>query len=327
MADRIGTRIVITIGISGVALCGLLVGLSPTYTMMVVFLVLLGVMGGGYHPAASPLISASVEPKNRGRALGLHQIGGTLSFFLTPLIAVGIATALGWRGSFIALAIPTIIFGIIFYVLLGRHEHTGKPENDVPNTHAETPPTLIHLRRLIPFVILGIVVQVFGFSITSFIPLFVVDHLGISEEVAAILLSVIHSGGLWAGPVGGHLSDRIGKVPVILTVSLLAGPTIYLLHTVSFDWSIFLVLIVLGMCMYVVMPVTEAYIITHTSEANRSTILGIYYFASRGGPGLIMPLTGYLIDSFGFYTTFTIMGAALFAVILGCSIFLWGSRD
>ena len=327
LADRIGTRIVITIGISGVALCGLLVGLSPTYTMMVVFLVLLGVMGGGYHPAASPLISASVEPKNRGRALGLHQIGGTLSFFLTPLIAVGIATALGWRGSFIALAIPTIIFGIIFYVLLGRHEHTGKPENDVPNTHAETPPTLIHLRRLIPFVILGIVVQVFGFSITSFIPLFVVDHLGISEEVAAILLSVIHSGGLWAGPVGGHLSDRIGKVPVILTVSLLAGPTIYLLHTVSFDWSIFLVLIVLGMCMYVVMPVTEAYIITHTSEANRSTILGIYYFASRGGPGLIMPLTGYLIDSFGFYTTFTIMGAALFAVILGCSIFLWGSRD
>ena len=76
LADRIGTRTLITIGISGVAVGGLLVGLSPTYTIMVVFLVLLGIMGGGYHPAASPIISASVEEKNRGRALGLHQIGG-----------------------------------------------------------------------------------------------------------------------------------------------------------------------------------------------------------------------------------------------------------
>ena len=137
LADRIGPRMLITIGISGVAVCGLLVGLSPSYTMMVVFLVLLGLMGGGYHPAASPLVSASVEEKNRGRALGLHQIGGTASFFLTPLIAVGIAATLGgWRGSFIALAIPTIIFGIIFYVLLGRRGYTERAEQETPDSDA-----------------------------------------------------------------------------------------------------------------------------------------------------------------------------------------------
>jgi len=95
LADRIGPRKLITVGISGVGLAGLLVGLSPTYVMLIVFLVLLGVMGGGYHPAASPLVSESVEPERRGRALGIHQIGGTFSFFLTPLIAVGIAAALG----------------------------------------------------------------------------------------------------------------------------------------------------------------------------------------------------------------------------------------
>ncbi len=40
IADRIGPRIVIAIGVSGVALFGLLVGLSPTYIIMIVFLVL-----------------------------------------------------------------------------------------------------------------------------------------------------------------------------------------------------------------------------------------------------------------------------------------------
>ena len=61
LADRIGPRILITIGICGVALAGLLVGLSQTYIMMLVFLALMGVLGGGYHPASAPLISASVE--------------------------------------------------------------------------------------------------------------------------------------------------------------------------------------------------------------------------------------------------------------------------
>ncbi|MCH8950275.1 MAG: MFS transporter [Chloroflexi bacterium] len=91
LVDRIGSLTVIVIGVSGVALSGLLVGLSPTYIMMGVFLVILGITGGGYHPALIPLISASVDSEKRGRALGLHQIGGTASFFLAPLIAVAIA--------------------------------------------------------------------------------------------------------------------------------------------------------------------------------------------------------------------------------------------
>ena len=37
LADRVGPRLLITVGISGAALCGLLIGLSPTYVMMVVF--------------------------------------------------------------------------------------------------------------------------------------------------------------------------------------------------------------------------------------------------------------------------------------------------
>ena len=327
LADRLGLRTMITIGISGVALCGLLVGLSPTYIMMVIFLMLLGVMGGGYHPAASPLVSTLVEPEKQGRALGLHQIGGTASFFLTPLIAVGIAAALGWRGSFIVLAVPTIVFGIILYLVLGRRGYTRKAQNEVSSEITAGPSEAVPWRRLVPVIILGITPQVLLFSVISFIPLFVVDYFGRGEEVAAGLLALFHSSGLWAGPLGGYLSDRIGKVPVLLAVGIIAGPVIYLLNFVSFGWSISVVLLIMGMSQYISMPVSEAYIISNTPQRRRSTILGIYYFASRGGPGVIMPIIGYLIDNFGFDTSFTVAGAALFAVTLGCSVFLWGSRD
>ena len=327
LADRIGPRIVITIGISGVALAGLMVGLSPTYIMMVFFLVLLGISGGGYHPASIPLISASVEPKNRGSALGIHQIGGSASFFLAPLIAVAIANVLGWRGSYITLAIPTILFGIAFYVLLGRRVYSKEPKHTISQSHTETPPTPGKSRRLVALIILGIAIQSFALSVASFITLFIVDHFGGSEEVAATLLALYYSSGLWAGPLGGYLSDRLGKLPVIIVSSLAAGPMIYLLNLAPYSWGIPVVLLILGTSMHMSMPVVEAYIVGQTSKRNRSTMLGIYYTGSRGGSGAIAPALGYLIDRFGFYISFTSVGATLLAITLGCSMFLRGGRD
>ena len=328
LADRIGPRILITVGISGVGLAGFLVGLSPTYVMLIVFLVLLGAMGGGYHPAASPLVSKSVDPKRRGRALGIHQVGGTASFFLTPLIAVGVAAALGWRGTFISLACIAIIFGIVFYVLLGRRGYTRKTETAAVDNHLETPASYSgRLRHLVLFIILSVSLMTVLVSITALLPLFVVDRFGVSVEAAAVLLALYHFTGLWAGPLGGYLSDRIGKVSVMLVVSLIAGPLVYLLSLVSFGWSISIVLFVMGMSQYISMPIAEAYIISHTSERNRSSILGIYYFASRGGPGIMALVIGYLFDRFSFNAGFTIAGAALFVITLVCSLFLWRSRD
>jgi len=203
LADRIGPRILITLSICGVALSGLLVGLSQTYILMVGFLVLMGVVGGGYHPAAPPLISASVDTKNQGRALGLHMIGGSASFFLVPLIGAAIAAAWGWRGSFIGLAIPAFIFGAIFYVLLGRRSDTKKAEHRITDSHERTPSPQNHLRRLVSFIILSALTQAVLFSTISFIPLFMVDHFGEGKETAAAIMALICAWRLWARPVGG----------------------------------------------------------------------------------------------------------------------------
>jgi fucose permease len=70
------------------------------------------------------------------------------------------------------------------------------------------------------------------------------------------------------------------------------------------------------------MPVSELYIIAHTSERNRSAVLSIYLFSSMEGGGFLTPLMGYLIDKLGFYYSFTIAGTALFAAPLIFSMIL-----
>jgi len=63
------------------------------------------------------------------------------------------------------------------------------------------------------------------------------------------------------------------------------------------------------------------------STRNRSTVLGVYYFASRGGLAIFLPIVGALIDKFNFSVAFTVIGAALFAITLICSALLWGTKD
>ena len=327
LADRIGPRILITVSICGVALAGVLVGLSHTYIMMLVFLVLMGLAGGGYHPAAAPLVAASVEPKNRGRALGFHQIGGNGSFFLAPIIAASIAAAWGWRGSFIGLAIPTAAFGIIFYMFLGRWAGTAQAQQVITVYRDKEPPPPRHLRHLVAFMILSVFVGAVTFSAIAFIPLYMVDHFGVSEQTAASFFAIIYATGFWASPLGGYLSDRLGRVPLILAACLVAGFVIYFLNLAPYGLGIGAVLLIMGMTNFVRMPVSESYIIGQTTERHRSTVYGIYYFASQEAGAVLAPVMGSLIDRFGFYTCFTIASVAIIAVTLICAVFLWGSRD
>lgn len=326
LADRMGPRILITISICGVAIAGFLVGISQTYIMLIVFLVVMGVLGGGYHPASPPLITASVEPGKRGQALGFHLMGGSASYFLAPLIAAGTAVAWGWRGSFIGLAIPTMLFGIVLYVLLQKRLKTANASARITG-HDDIPIVPGHWRRLGLFIFLVSFTQAVIFSASSFIPLYLVDRLGFSNETSAAILSIIYSAGLWASPLGGWLSDRVGRMPVILVVCFLGGPAIYLLNIVQGMAGVVIVLIIIGVATYVRRPVTEAYILGQTPERQRSTVLGVYYLCSIEGGGIFTPVMGYLIDRFGFYSSFNMAAVALVVVTLACAPFLWSARD
>jgi predicted MFS family arabinose efflux permease len=325
LADRIGQRSLITIGISGVAFSGLLVGLAPNYLFLAIFLVLLGIAAGGYHPAAAPLVSASVAPQNRGRALGIHQIGGSASYFVAPLIAIALTSVIGWRGSFIGLAVPVAILGLALYVLLGRQQYRQITSGETDSTTESAASG--RRRSLATFLALAIISETTIWAIIAFVPLFLTDQAGVTEGRAGALLALAYSGGLWASPLGGYLCDRWGRVMMLVFTSLIAGVIIYLLTLAAYGWILFALLIALGMSAFFLIPVSEAYLISRAPRQNRSTILGVYYVGSVGGPGLIAPIIGHFIDRTGFDSSFAVVSLLLFAITLACAFVLWKDRS
>lgn len=327
LADRIAPRKLMTVGISGVALAGILVGLSQTFVLMILFLVLMGLLAGGYHPSAPPLISASVRSENMGRSLGFHNIGGGASHFVTPLLAVAIANAWGWRNAYIALGIPTVLFGILFYILLGRMKARQKENPGTARGDEGTAAPSEITSRLVVFLILSTFTAAIINSILSFIPFLMVDHFGVSKELAAGSLSLIYLAVFWASPLGGYLADRLGSVRVVLAVCLIAGPVVFLLTVLPYGWTLGGMMILLGMVIFSRMSASECFIIRQAPIRSRSSILGIYYFTGMEGGGVLTPVIGYLIDRFGFTAAFAVAGGTLFTITLLCSFWLRERRN
>lgn len=325
ITDKIGAKRMITISIVGIGICGILVGLSQSYAMMLVFLGMMGLVGGGYHPSAPPLIASTVPPNIRGKAFGFHLIGGNSSFFLAPLIGAGIASAWGWRGSFLGLAVPTILFGIVFYFIISR---TIKPRFEAAET--KTSPALKQAPnwkfQLVLFLCLTAVVSALSMSSTSFIAVFAQDHFMISAAAAAAYVGLNNFGGIWAGPLGGYLSDRIGQIPTMLISCIGMAPIIFLLVLVPYGAPFVVLLLLWGGLNSIRLPTTESFIMTNVSPSRRSTFLGIYYFTSQHSSGIFTPLLGLMIDHMGFDSTFKIVSIAMLIATATIGTILWRSQ-
>lgn len=320
IADRIGPRIVLTAGIAGVGIAGLLLGLSSGYALILASLVLMGILGGGYHPAASPLITSAVEPDKRGRALGLHVIGGSVSYFAAPLLGVAAAGVLGWRGAFLVFSIPVLLLGVFVYRVCLRRS-LGGPAASASGPVRERLPSGAIL-ELSAFILMVTAMGAALASASSFLTLYIVDFLGASERTAASLLALYFSAGIWAAPLGGRLADRFGRKRVAATASFAAVAGLLVLPRIPYGFGFFSLLAVLGAVPYVRMPAAEAYIVGRVPESLRSTVLGIYFFAGMEGSGVLTPLLGRWIDLYGFPAGFTILGLGLGFVVAGCALVL-----
>lgn len=335
LADRISPAIMIAIGTVGVAIGGILVGLSQNYIMLLVALIIMGLMTGGYHPSSTPLILSSVEPEKRGRALGLHLLGGNSSFFIAPLIAGAIMgfvkvrwPAWEWKSPFIILAVPTAIFGIIFYIYLTRHGGMAHVQRARQRASEEKPPQPGYKRRLIAYLVMMVLGGGAGMSVNAFLSLYMVDVLKVSENQAAMLMSIMFLPGVFGGTIlGGWISDRIGTVKVIVATSIISGLIIFGVRSATLGFGFYAILFIMGLNMAIRMPVTEVFIMGQTPARNRATIYGIYYFTMQYTGAVFAPIMGTLIEKYTYSTMFLFSAYAVTAVSVVTSFFIWDAKD
>jgi len=315
VGDRIRRRWVsITMGLVGVGLSGFAAGLMPSFYTLLTAMVVMGVFSGAYHPSAVPALSSLFEDR-RGKAIGLHMIGGSVGFGVGPFIGTAIAATLNWHMAFIILCVPALIAGLC--VALGlrkiepavpsRERGVRIPGGEQSGTGTRGPTLGQVLKSVAPIVILVVIVTFTSGSLLPFVPLYLVDHHGLTVTMAAIWTSVVRASGIVGSLLGGWLSDRWGNKRTVLLSLIAIGPAILLFTTTNYFPALAVVMIAIGTLWAMRETAVQTYLMGKTPLHLHGIVFGIYFGIGMQGQSLFQPVYGGFMDMVGIANVFLIV--------------------
>lgn len=316
ISDANRYHILIPLGVI-VAASGLaLFGHAPTYAIILVSAVMMGLGSAAYHPEATRTASDLATSGGRqGAGIALWMFGGNLGVAIGPLYVSAMLVLFGMRGM--ATLLPVVLVVAIPSLFMFRRMEPGQwsvPSRGAAAEQAAGMPATNWFGEILAIstVMLRTVIHN---GILVYLPFYYLDYLGVAGFPTHILQSILLFGGVLGAFAGGVMADRIGVKPVMLAAAIV---TMALLPAV---------LLVTGPILMALLFVLGGALSTSFAMA---VILGQRYMPRRaslsaalvngGGLGLGGALTGVLgviADTWGIATTmYVILGIPLILVFM-----------
>jgi predicted MFS family arabinose efflux permease len=264
-------------------------------------------------------------------ALSTHNIGGSIGSLLIPLPAAVLISRLGWRPTLLLLTLPLLLVGLVFLLTFPALGKERRPA-PAPEHSAFRIPRLSRSQFLDPkvagFTIIAATVAAGGRGISTlstYIPLFLRDRVHLSEIAVGAIFNLVLLGAV-AGPLlGGRLSDRVGRLPVLWAAYGLSIPVVVIFGlSAKFPlWTTVVLALAVGLVAYIENPLLQALLSDAVKESSQSSIFGVYFAAAYGVGSLWLILLGWVIQHLGYSVAFAVMSGCY----LGAGILLIPCRS
>ncbi len=206
LVDRFGPRLLLLLGVALGAAGFTLLGLFPTYPVMLVSVVLVGLGNAVYHPADFSILSREMSAARMGRAYSVHAFTGYLGFAAAPPVVLALTY---YGGPQFALIVSAIIGVVIALPLLP--EVPG--ERRAVNTARKTPVARTPARALLSPAILALTFMFTMLSLsTNIMQTYMVvaleGMLGAPQSLGNIALTTFLFMTVGGILMGGLIADR-----------------------------------------------------------------------------------------------------------------------
>lgn len=311
-----------------------LMSLTNSMWMLVVCVMLVGIGNNLWHPAAIPTL-AHQYPQRKGLVLSFHGMGGNIGEALAPLAAGTLLAWFSWREVVVINIVPGLVMATLILVLVGalattRAADSGKDSKEVKKDEVNAGNdskwsvrqylhdlgTLMRDRTLMLICISGGFRTLTQVGLMVFLPVYLAYEQGYSTIAIGVCMTVLQVAGLIAGPIAGHVSDKVGRRQVVLSSMLLTGATIIgmVFAGQSFLFIVFVALV--GFFLYAMRPVMQAWAVENTPKRLAGTGVGLQFTILAIG-GSIAPATfGIIADTWSVYTAFYFLAGTIIAANL-----------
>ena len=280
---------------AGPALTGLgltFMGYAPHFGVLLLLVALAGFGSGFFHPAGAAYTARSSPVHQRGLWASIFSAGGTAGMALGPVFA-----GVGLHALPIFAPIGLLVAGISYAVT-----PSDRPISGAKRIHLNE---YLGIFRGPPGVFQGAMLRVWGMAVlrsmasmgyNAMLP-FIMLSRGYGLRETAITLAVFSVASAVGGIVGGRISDRVGRVPVLRSAIVATLPLFaFLIYSSPAQWWFYPLTFVVGALVNASIPVgvvtAQEYAPGHVAVAS-SIMMGF----SWGTAGLLIFLVGLLADA------------------------------
>jgi MFS family permease len=167
----------------------------------------------------------------------------------------------------------------------------------------------------------GTLVNRIGGFVLVFLAIYLTEVRGLTPAEAGAVISVYGLGAIGGGPLGGALSDRIGRRPTLVLSLIAGGASMLVLGLVTRTAPVTAAAAATGLLYEMYRPVVSATVADLVPAADRTRAYGLIYWAVNLGAS-VAPLVGGLIAARSYRALFAADAATtvLFGVILWAAL-------
>ncbi len=300
----------------GVAAVGsLVIGVSPVYPLLLIGMAVVAVSHSIWHLPASASLSHHF-PHRRGAVLAAHGVGGSVGDVAGPVVTGALLVFLGWRELISAYAvIPLFLAAAAVWTFRNIGATKEQPTVAVSQRVEAT-------KRLLQSSALWGLTAVRGFramalvALITILPLYLGNELQMGTAGRGFHVGLLIAVGLFAKPVAGLLSDRLGRKNVLVP-GLLWSCLVALAMTI-FDTGMPLTIMIalLGLFLYPDQPILTAAVFDVVGSEVASTGLGIVACVGFLMAVLSPIIAGALYETLGFAAAIYYIGSLFVAAAL-----------
>jgi FSR family fosmidomycin resistance protein-like MFS transporter len=291
VADHYHTRIFILGGPLLATVFMPLIGVAPSYVVLLFFVSMGSIGVSMFHPPAAGMVSQYAGSRF-GLSMALFNLGGTLSFGLGPIFIAFFVHYWGLESSPV-----TMVFGLVLMAFLYKIVPVPTTEGlgnlgfmgSIKEAFGEVWKPIFILWAVM--VLRSFVGQVY----MTFLPIYYARE-GFSLLSIGTIVSIFTVAGALSGVAAGHFSDRFGFKPVFFLSHGLATPCLYLLLLLPGDWA-YASAFLAGFFVMASLPlgVTMA---QEIAPKGKSMVSSLMMGLAWGTGGMMTPLAGKLADLF-----------------------------
>jgi MFS family permease len=308
-----------------------LMSLTHSYWMLLVCVTLVGMGNNLWHPAALTTL-AYRYPDRKGLVIACHGMGGNIADGLAPLVVGALLGWFSWRVVVVMNVVPGLTMAALILVMLGAFTMTSSHDNI--NAGAKSDGLKKYFRdfaRLLKNRELMLVATGSAFrtmtqtGLLTFLPVYLAYELGYSPFAVGVCLASMQIAGFAASPIGGHLSDRIGRKRVVMSSMLLSCVMIVFMAMAGRSTAFVVFIALVGFFLYAMRPVLQAWAVEATPKELAGSGVGLQFGIQAVGAAVSPVVFGMIADAKDIYTAFYFLAATI--LLANGLVFFVPNRD